>query len=203
MGEADRRQQIMKAALQVFSEQGFHRASIKQIAQAAGIKSSALIYHYFEDKNALLRAVVHELSPLKDFPMLDEQAAVPIMNVPPEVLLPRITSTVLALTENRDMMRLLRLYVSDAAHTPEVADAVSDLQATAIRLLERYFEHQVSLGTLKPHNAASSARALVGLVMVYVMGSEIFIGMGTGQPGREQYGADIVELFLKGLANDE
>ena len=58
-----RRQQIMDAALEVFASKGFERATNKDIAQAANIKSPGLIYHYFKDKFDLLRNIVLQRAP--------------------------------------------------------------------------------------------------------------------------------------------
>ncbi|MCB0125809.1 MAG: TetR/AcrR family transcriptional regulator [Caldilineaceae bacterium] len=59
----ERRQQIIQGALQAFSEKGYLGASNKEIAQAAGINSAPLIYHYFENKEALFQAVIQECMP--------------------------------------------------------------------------------------------------------------------------------------------
>ncbi len=58
----DRREQIMEAALAVFAKKGFARASNKDIAREAGI-TPGLIYHYFESKEALQKAIFEERSP--------------------------------------------------------------------------------------------------------------------------------------------
>src|SRR5918911_1791653 len=60
----DRRDQILAAALDVIAEHGFRGASIKRIADRAGLKSPALIYWYFKDKDQLLEALLHEQAPL-------------------------------------------------------------------------------------------------------------------------------------------
>src|ERR687888_626604 len=57
--DGGRRGQILDAALHVMAEHGFRGASIKRIAQRAGLKSPALIYWYFRDKQALFEAVRH------------------------------------------------------------------------------------------------------------------------------------------------
>src|SRR5919205_3725859 len=57
---ADRRQQIMEAALKVFSTKGFHKATNKDIAQAAGGISPGLIYWYFKDKEDLFLSIIRE-----------------------------------------------------------------------------------------------------------------------------------------------
>lgn len=52
-----RREQILQAAVQVFSERGFHRSTIKAIASAAGI-AEGTIYNYFGSKRELLIAMI-------------------------------------------------------------------------------------------------------------------------------------------------
>lgn len=49
----ERREQIIKAATKLFSEQGYYLTTIQDIASAAGI-SVGLIYQYFKDKDDVL-----------------------------------------------------------------------------------------------------------------------------------------------------
>jgi AcrR family transcriptional regulator len=53
---ADRKKQILKAAVEVFAERGFHRTRVSDIARRAGV-AYGLIYHYFDSKDAVLNAV--------------------------------------------------------------------------------------------------------------------------------------------------
>jgi len=57
----ERREQILDAALRVFSTKGFAGASIRDIAREVGI-TEGLIYHYFESKDQLLEACWKERS---------------------------------------------------------------------------------------------------------------------------------------------
>lgn len=56
---AQRRQQIMDAAMQCFKERGFHAASMAMICKAAHM-SPGHVYHYFDSKESLIRAIVEE-----------------------------------------------------------------------------------------------------------------------------------------------
>lgn len=58
---AARRTQILDAAITVFSEKGFHRATIKEIARVAGI-ADGTIYTYFASKDEVLLAVLDRLN---------------------------------------------------------------------------------------------------------------------------------------------
>lgn len=51
------REKILHTALELFSNHGFEKTSIREIAKAADI-SLGLLYNYFESKEALLKAIV-------------------------------------------------------------------------------------------------------------------------------------------------
>ena len=53
----DRRSQILAAALEVFSERGFHGARTRELAKRAGV-SEALVFSHFPTKQALIRAIL-------------------------------------------------------------------------------------------------------------------------------------------------
>ena len=50
---ADRRQQILDAAVRVFARQGFHTCRVSDIADEAGV-AYGLVYHYFQSKEQVL-----------------------------------------------------------------------------------------------------------------------------------------------------
>ncbi|QWG24615.1 TetR/AcrR family transcriptional regulator [Bradyrhizobium sediminis] len=54
------RDRILDAAMAVFRRHGFRRSSIEQAAEAAGLTRQAL-YHHFESKEALFRAVIERV----------------------------------------------------------------------------------------------------------------------------------------------
>jgi AcrR family transcriptional regulator len=62
-----RRDYILKAATDVFAKQGFHNATIKQVAKAAGV-ADGTIYNVFANKDDMLSALLDKLRPEKDEP---------------------------------------------------------------------------------------------------------------------------------------
>jgi AcrR family transcriptional regulator len=50
---ADRRGQVIRAAVKLFSEKGYYSTTTQEIAREAGI-SAGLIYHYFQEKDDIL-----------------------------------------------------------------------------------------------------------------------------------------------------
>jgi AcrR family transcriptional regulator len=57
VGKAERRQQILNVARDVFAKRGYHTAKIEDIVAAAGI-ARGTFYLYFEDKRAIFEEIV-------------------------------------------------------------------------------------------------------------------------------------------------
>ena len=60
MEKGNTKQEIIEAALDLFSAQGFEATSVSQIADAVGIRKASL-YSHFENKQAILDALVQEV----------------------------------------------------------------------------------------------------------------------------------------------
>lgn len=60
-----RREQILDAALTVFAEQGPRGATMRGIARATGV-NEGLIYHYFDDKDALIEELLRRIERGRD-----------------------------------------------------------------------------------------------------------------------------------------
>lgn len=194
--ESDRRGQILEAALRVFAERGFHRATIKEIAREAEIKSSALIYWYFEDKEDLFRAVLTEFSPLA------RQVADPValMDCPPEEVLPLLAKAHLDSFDDPVVIRLLKISLSEAALDPEAGkEFFGGAQKMVLDFFVAYFQRQIELGRLRLHDSQSSARAFFGDLIIYILSREVFPQLKIGLPNKEQYVKNVVETFLDGL----
>lgn len=69
--QEEKEEQILEAALEVFSQRGFHGSTIDQIADVAGMSKPNLLY-YFRTKEAMHRALIDRvlenwLEPLQSF----------------------------------------------------------------------------------------------------------------------------------------
>ena len=60
MDRGNTKREILEAALELFSVQGFEATSISQIASAVGIRKASL-YSHFENKQAILDALVQDV----------------------------------------------------------------------------------------------------------------------------------------------
>ena len=194
--EQDRREQIIKAAIQVFAEHGYHKATIKQIAKAAKLKSPALIYWYFKDKDDLAHAVLMRLIPVL------QQVADPaaLMELPPETVLTMFGRTFFSAFNNPDTPRLMRIFISEALRTPDViAPLVEGGLMVALKFMRDYLQHQTDLGRLRPHDPDVTARSFVGTLMIYAISTQILPVLGADLPDSDRYLQQIIDVFLDGL----
>ena len=192
--EPERREQILKAAFEEFAAKGFKGATIKSIAEAAGLQSPALIYWYFPDKEALFREVLRS-----QVPVLRAVAdPAPMMDLPPEEVLPRLGRAYFAF-EQFDV-RMLQLMVGEAVRRPEVAEMfIRNGPGKVLEFLKLYLEHQIELGRLKPHDARSSARAFIGMLMPQLAGQLFFPALLEDGLRDEEHLKTAVNIFLEGL----
>src|SRR5918992_1372237 len=61
MAGEERRQQIVRIAMKLFSQRGFRGTTTKEIAQAAGI-SEAIIFRHFATKDELYSAILDHVA---------------------------------------------------------------------------------------------------------------------------------------------
>ena len=193
---AGRRAQILDAALHVMAEHGFQGASIKRIAARAGLKSPALIYWYFRDKQALFDAVLQRMAPF----LGSIAQAEALLDDPPERVLPLVVNGFLTTVQQPTAGRVMRLLLSEVMRHPSAAEFFAERgPLVVIGFLERYFARQIELGTLRAHDTRASARAFMGMLLVYALGHEILPQVGAGFPPADTYAETVTKLALHGL----
>ena len=104
--DGDRRQHIVEAALDIFSEHGFEKATTKEIATSVGV-AQGLVYFYFASKVELLFAACEHQTRLA-LAQLDALEAEKHNDSPQVALRNVLTHIVTVLDEPRNA-RLLRL----------------------------------------------------------------------------------------------
>lgn len=199
--DRDRREEILEAAIRVFAEHGFHKATIKKIAKEADLKSPALIYWYFDNKLAILKGVVNQLSPLLG--AIDDTTA--LMDRPPKIVLKMMAQNFFATFNHPNAGDMFRILLSEAMHNTElVEDFVETAPQRVLGFLTSYFNHQISVGNLRPHDVESSARIFVGSLLVTVLMRVIMTPLAAGLPeSDEDYVDTVVTIFLDGLNTEK
>jgi len=123
-----RKAQVLNAATECFRRQGFHGASMAQISKAAGM-SVGHIYHYFENKEAIIAAIV-ERDLLKLLSMTQRIRAASTDGDILRAMLDDMQHCTEELTNDQDAPLMLEI-VAEAARNPNVATIVQLADQTA------------------------------------------------------------------------
>jgi AcrR family transcriptional regulator len=187
----ERRLQIMETALKVFADKGFKSASIKDIAEAAGI-SQGLMYHYFKNKEDLLAATIKQYSFIEELKgILTAREAQPGFQVLRETAIKFLNT----LEKRKELVRIL---IHDVAFDPELSDAWSVMFHEGVGLLKKYLDGRVSRGEFRPHDTEITARFMLSSVVMYHLTRDIF---KTSRVTQEEYIKGILDTLMKGIEN--
>jgi AcrR family transcriptional regulator len=198
--ELDRRAQILEAAFKEFSAKGFKGAMIKSIARAAGLRSPALIYWYFPDKEVLFGEVLE--SRISVLRAVRDPAV--LLDLPPEEVLPSIAKRYLSTFDNRATQRMARLLLGEAMRRSEVADIFGNaVIKRELGFLTSYMARQVELGKLRPHDVRASARTFIGMLLPQAGGKMFFPAIREDGLTDEEHVEAAISIFLRGLGKED
>ncbi|MEX1253146.1 MAG: helix-turn-helix domain-containing protein [Dehalococcoidia bacterium] len=147
----------MDASLRLFSEKGFARTSVRDIAQAAGITDAAIYYH-FASKRDLFEALFEERGITSALSELEH-------STPTLPLLPTLTNIAVAalniMQRNRDFMKVLygEAVGEDAIATEDYRLVTERWRNAEARILLEF----IGRGELPPIDVDTTARQLVVL----------------------------------------
>ncbi|MCH7837533.1 MAG: TetR/AcrR family transcriptional regulator [Chloroflexi bacterium] len=153
------RKQILDASLRLFSEKGFARTSVRDIASAAGITDAAIYYH-FSSKRELFEALFEErgiTSALSEF----EQAEI---SQPPLETLTAITLAALGIMQrNKDFLKVV--FTEAIGDDPIATDDYRMITERWRNGQARILREFIRRGDLPPVDVDSAARELVLLAV--------------------------------------
>jgi AcrR family transcriptional regulator len=190
----DRREQIIEAAMLVFAQKGYARATTKDIASAAGI-TPGLIYHYFENKEALLKAIIEARSPVQDVRTWPAQ----LRELPLESMLHTLIERMLGIAESEPFVQLIRLFLPEVIQNPEIAPLGLATFQEEVVFLKDYLAEHMQAGELRDADPALLAQVIMGSVMGFVLRRQILRDGLALQYTQAQIAESIVGLALHGM----
>lgn len=198
-GEPDRRGAILDAAFAEFAAKGFRGATIKSIAAAAGVQSPALLYWYFQTKEALFQAVLERHAPILGAVATAEAH----LDLPPEEVLPRVARAYLASFHNPPEQRLIRLLLAEMIQRPALAAYLAERgPGRVVAFLTAYLARQIELGRLRPHDVRAGARAFIGMFVPQIATRVLAPALAAAGPTDEEQLRTAIDIFLRGLRPD-
>ncbi len=190
---SQRQEQILGAALHVFSRRGFDGATIPDIAGEAGV-AVGTIYNYYQNKRELLVAAIARfiIEPFTDVikrPHLGGDAAY-----------------ISAIMENRlnlgleNVERFLPM-LSDIQRDPELRRSYTrQVLKPIFGMMETYMVAKIKEGSFRDVNPSVVTRAIGGMVLGFML---LYRMEGDSSPvhgvNRKQLADELTELVLKGL----
>ncbi len=169
----DRKEQILDAAMRVFAQKGFTRATNKDIAREAGI-TPGLIYYYFESKDAVLQAIIEQRSPLRVMGSISAE----MLAMPPELFLRYLITRILGIVESEHFIGMIRVILPEVMHDVHNVDLqiVQTAQGAFQRIgifLSKYLEAKIASGELRHCDVQPTAQLLISSLIGLVLRRQI------------------------------
>jgi AcrR family transcriptional regulator len=190
------REQILDSSLRLFSEKGFARTSVRDIAQAAGITDAAIYYH-FASKRELFEALIEE----RGFTAALEELETIEVTVGPEEGIHQLAEAALNfIYRNRDLMKVLMVeaMADDPVATEEYQILSERWRKAEARILRFYAER----GLLRTEDCDELAQQLVvtvlGVLADFMMSSAPAPEDGSVPPELTRHVCVSMEHLLKG-----
>lgn len=157
---AARRAQILDAATKVFAEKGLHRATIKDVARAAGV-ADGTIYNYFVNKDALLIGILERVNESQrraaDFAQAADAAPATFIRSYTAQRLTRLS------TNNLD---ILRVVLAELLVNPMLAqEYFAQVVAPTFTIAEQPFTTWSATGAVRTADPRLATRAMAGTVL--------------------------------------
>src|SRR5262245_1436622 len=168
---AQRRQEILDAALTVFAEHGYEAARLDEVARQAGLAKGTL-YLYFKDKQALFENLIRSaIDPVLE--RLQEISALP------DLPLPQVLDTLSAVFQKEVLgtrrKLLVRLIIAEGPRFPAIAEFhYRNVVARILPLIRKVAERAVERGELPNDALVRFPQLLPGPLLLAVIWDAMF-----------------------------
>lgn len=192
--QREKRRAILRAAILVFAEKGYHACRVQDVARQAGV-AYGLVYHYFSSKEELLETIFRGtwrrlLESLQEIEESDEPAPQQIQRVCGVVLR--------AWLIDPDLVRVL---VREVARSPHIHREIDDIQH-AFQALERIVGAGQERGELRAEIDPKLAGWMLYGALEEILTGWVFERLPAGEEDVEQAEAAVADILTRGLSAD-
>ncbi len=189
--------QILDAAFRVFGDRGLHRATLDDVAKAAGI-TKGTIYLYFPGKAALfaamLKARVSALMPPVEAPRDGRRGP------SARKILSQLGREMYRFFKSTAYLAVYRTVVSEATQFPEAAAVLyREGVLAANRRLAVVIEYGMATGEFRRVDPLLAARAFVGMFQIFAVSQELLGGRRILPLSDGRIVGTVTDLFFRGL----
>lgn len=188
---SEKREAILRGAMQEFIEHGYAGARIDKIVAAAGV-SKATVYRHFADKEALFTTLIQRMASKatlfqqQDFPSPQEE---------PVGFLKRFANEMLDnIAQNPQELTLLRIIMGESGRFPELAQAfVQEIEKPTLDFLTQYLATHPKLQLADPE---VTARTLIGTLIHFVTVRDLLHGQEVMPMDRDRLVDGLIDLLI-------
>lgn len=197
----DRPAEIIAAALELFSEQGFSATRLEDVAARAGL-SKAAIYLYFDDKTALLKAVV-EATVGASIERARATASAAGAAGPVAPLLRQMLATVATAMHATRLPHVIKLVISESRAHPEIGryyleNVIGRVMPTVQALIER----GIASGEFRNLDAGLAVKSLIAPMLLAAMWKSVFEPIGAAELDVQALAAQHADIIVRGLSDN-
>lgn len=171
----DRPREILEAALDLFSEKGFTATRLEDVASRAGL-SKASIYLYFNDKTALLKAVVESVAS-PNLALAGDLVAAQKGPVAP--LLLQLLGFMASRMRDTRLPDLIKLIISESRAHPELGRFyLEHVIGKALPLFEQLIQRGIASGEFRAIDPRLTVKCLIGPMLLGAIWKSVFEPLG-------------------------
>jgi TetR/AcrR family fatty acid metabolism transcriptional regulator len=162
MASDSKKDKIIQAALKLFSRQGYHKTTVKEIAREAEV-AKGTVYWYFESKKELFRGIL-----LAGISKLNERiAGIAASDEEPKEKLDQMVEIFLDFFEDGE--EIAKIYQENAIGIdPEFKQELVELRVETVEKMAEVITEGQERGIFKPDiNVEEAASLLMGMISVY------------------------------------
>jgi len=194
--KAERPGEIIDAALELFVAKGFMATRLDEVAQRAGV-SKGTLYLYFENKEALFKAVVETLV----VPEI-ERTELQIQSFDgsaSELIGQLVTQWWQTIGESR-LCGLPKLIISEAGNFPELAGFyVENVIGRVRRVIAELIQRGIEAGEFRPCDPVYAARLLLAPIVFAAIYQHSLLPYDSEPFEVSTYLDNHIDIFLNGL----
>ena len=192
---ADRREQILDAATQLFARQGFQGTTTKQISEQTGV-TEALIFRHFASKDELYWAVIErKIKAAPPGEHIRERLSAGGSDL--EVLSGVATQILERRAKDQTLSRLL-LYSALENHRLSHR-FFRTYVAECYEVLAEYIRGRIAEGQFRPVDPLLAARGFLGMVVYHSWIQELFGGKRYQNFSVQEVSKTLAEVWLQGM----
>lgn len=195
----DRPDEILSAALELFTEKGFAATRMDDVAKLAGI-SKGTLYNYFESKESIFHAVVQELIA----PQIEAfESMIASYDGPTDYLLRQLMRTWWTRVGETKLSAIPKIVISESGNFPELAQYFVD---NVVKRARKLFTDIISKGVVTGEFNTVEPQTVARLIIAPLVYATIW--KHSLQPFDSDYLADEyidmhIKFILKGLIKDQ